>query len=154
MKQLSLFDLFDEAQSLTSAERAVESEKQSNLSPSITASSGVEKITAKDIEDCALLKQWKGIKEQYPDALLLFRVGEFYEAYKEDAREASRILNITLTHRGKAGFEMCGFPFHALDSYLPRLVRQGKRVAICDQLEEPNHKSLIKRGATRYKQIQ
>ncbi len=154
MKQLTLFDLFDEAQSLTSTEKA-SLEKQSNLSSNITASSEVERVTAKEVEDYTLLRQWQSIKAQYPDALLLFRVGDFYEAYKEDAKDACKILGITLTHRGRAtNFEMCGFPFHALDTYLPKLVRAGKRVAICDQLEEPNHKSLIKRGTTQFKQIQ
>ena len=100
-----------------------------------------------------MMKQFRSIKEQYPDALLLFRCGDFYETYCEDAIEASRILNITLTHRsnGKtsAPTEMAGLPFHALDTYLPKLVREGKRVAICDQLEDPKlAKKLVKRGVT------
>ena len=81
-----------------------------------------------------MLEQFKQIKEQYPDALLLFRCGDFYEMYHEDADKASKVLNITVTHRGD-GVHMCGFPFHALDGYLPKLVRAGFRVAICDQLE-------------------
>lgn len=81
-------------------------------------------------------EQFESIKKQYPDAMLLFRCGDFYEIYNEDAEAASEILHITLTKRGN-GTQMCGFPHHALDSYLPRLVRAGKRVAICDQLEDP-----------------
>lgn len=89
-----------------------------------------------DTESCALLRQWQEIKEQYPDALLLFRVGDFYELYNEDAEQASKILSITLTHRGRSKIPMCGFPYHALEAYLPRLVRQGCRVAICDEIGE------------------
>ena len=89
----------------------------------------------------------------YPEALLLFRCGDFYETYCEDAIIASRILGITLTHRnngaGAKGDEMAGFPHHALDTYLPKLIRAGKRVAICDQLEDPKlTKKLVKRGIT------
>lgn len=89
---------------------------------------------------CPMMKQFNEIKEQYPDALLLFRCGDFYEAYAQDANEASRILGITKTHRSTGNksneiIAMAGFPFHALDTYLPKLVRAGKRVAICDQLE-------------------
>lgn len=153
MKQLTLFDLFDEAENRSAAEKAC-LENQSNLSPNITASKEVEKITSDDVENCALLRQWKEIKAQYPDALLLFRVGDFYEAYKEDAEQACKILGITLANRGKAGFKFCGFPFHALDAYLPKLVRAGKRVAICDQIEEPNHKTLMKKGTTMWKKAQ
>lgn len=102
-----------------------------------------------------MMKQFRDIKAQYPDALLLFRCGDFYETYCEDALRASKILNITLTHRsnGAGGLnqtqEMAGFPFHALDTYLPKLVRAGLRVAICDQLEDPKlTKKLVKRGVT------
>ncbi len=102
-----------------------------------------------------MLKQFRDIKAQYPDALLLFRCGDFYETYAEDAVKASKILNITLTHRSNGGsaaaqaLEMAGFPFHALDTYLPKLVRAGLRVAICDQLEDPKlAKKLVKRGVT------
>ncbi len=103
--------------------------------------------------DTPMMKQFRQIKEQYPDALLLFRCGDFYETYSEDAIEASRILNITLTRRNNGGSqgntEMAGFPYHALDTYLPKLIRQGKRVAICDQLEDPKlTKTLVKRGVT------
>ena len=147
MKQLSIFDFLQEVDA-TSTTAQAEKQNQSNLSARITASTNeVEKVTAKDVEDCALMQQWKEIKAQYPDALLLFRVGDFYEAYKEDAEQASKILGITLCRRGKAYFNFCGFPFHALDTYLPKLVRAGKRVAICDQLEDVKKatKNIVKR---------
>ncbi len=101
-----------------------------------------------------MMQQFRNIKEQYPDAMLLFRCGDFYETYCEDAVKASKILNITLTHRSNGGssvaaIDMAGFPFHALDTYLPKLVRAGLRVAICDQLEDPKlTKKLVKRGVT------
>ncbi len=99
-----------------------------------------------------MMKQFRDIKTQYPDAMLLFRCGDFYETYAEDAVKASKILAITLTHRNNGGqqsTEMAGFPFHALDTYLPKLVRAGLRVAICDQLEDPKMtKKLVKRGVT------
>ena len=89
---------------------------------------------------CSKMKQFESIKEEYPDALLLFRCGDFYEAYAQDAIDVSKILNLTLTHRSNWKeandmVELAGFPFHALDTYLPKLVRAGKRVAICDQLK-------------------
>lgn len=99
-----------------------------------------------------LMKQYVEMKKKHPDAVLLFRVGDFYETFSEDAVEASRILGITLTRRanGKAqSVELAGFPHHALDTYLPKLVRAGKRVAICEQLEDPKlTKKLVKRGIT------
>lgn len=82
-------------------------------------------------------EQFESIKKQYPDALLLFRCGDFYEAYDQDAVDACDILKITLTTRGSKGTHICGFPFHALDAYLPKLVKAGKRVAICDKLDDP-----------------
>ena len=99
------------------------------------------------------MKQFFDLKAKHPDALLLFRCGDFYETYCDDAVEAARILGITLTKRnngaGVKGDEMAGFPHHALDTYLPRLIRAGKRVAICDQLEDPKlTKKLVKRGIT------
>ncbi|MCQ2325249.1 MAG: DNA mismatch repair protein MutS [Paludibacteraceae bacterium] len=106
------------------------------------------------MKETPMMAQFRSIKEQYPDALLLFRCGDFYETYCEDAVRASKILNITLTHRsngaaGTAPIDMAGFPFHALDTYLPKLVREGLRVAICDQLEDPKlTKTLVKRGVT------
>lgn len=99
-----------------------------------------------------MMKQYIEIKKQHPDAILLFRVGDFYETFSDDAIVASEILGITLTRRanGSAQFvELAGFPHHALDTYLPKLVRAGKRVAICDQLEDPKlAKKLVKRGIT------
>jgi DNA mismatch repair protein MutS len=97
-----------------------------------------------------LMKQYYAIKTKHPDAILLFRVGDFYETFGEDAIKASEILGITLTRRanGSAQFvELAGFPYHALDTYLPRLVRAGQRVAICEQLEDPKlTKKIVKRG--------
>jgi DNA mismatch repair protein MutS len=97
-----------------------------------------------------LMKQYFSIKAKHPDAILLFRVGDFYETFGEDAIKASEILGITLTRRanGSAQFvELAGFPHHALDNYLPRLVRAGQRVAICEQLEDPKlTKKIVKRG--------
>jgi DNA mismatch repair protein MutS len=98
------------------------------------------------------MKQYAGIKARHPDAVLLFRVGDFYETFGEDAVKASEILGITLTRRanGSASFvELAGFPYHALDTYLPKLVRAGQRVAICEQLEDPKlTKKIVKRGIT------
>lgn len=98
-----------------------------------------------------LMKQYNTIKAKYPDALLLFRVGDFYETFGEDAVRASRILNITLTARnnGSDKTELAGFPHHSLNTYLPKLVMAGCRVAICDQLEDPKQaKTIVKRGVT------
>jgi DNA mismatch repair protein MutS len=107
---------------------------------------------AKKIAETPMMKQFVEIKSQHPDAILLFRVGDFYETFSDDAITASEILGITLTRRanGAAQFvELAGFPHHALDTYLPKLVRAGKRVAICDQLEDPKTtKKLVKRGIT------
>ena len=99
-----------------------------------------------------MMKQFMAMKAKHPDAILLFRVGDFYETYSQDAIVASEILGITLTRRANGAartLEMAGFPHHALDTYLPKLVRAGKRVAICDQLEDPKlTKKLVKRGIT------
>lgn len=100
-----------------------------------------------------MMQQFKRFKSEHPDALILFRCGDFYETYLEDAVTASSVLGITLTHRSSKGdgkgTEMAGFPFHALDAYLPKLIRAGFRVAICDQLEDPKlAKKLVKRGIT------
>jgi len=97
------------------------------------------------------MKQFNTIKAKYPDALLLFRVGDFYETFGEDAIKASRILGIILTHRNNGGdkTELAGFPHHSLNTYLPKLVKAGQRVAICDQLEDPKQtKTIVKRGVT------
>ena len=102
--------------------------------------------------DTPLMKQYNAIKVKYPGALLLFRVGDFYETFGEDAIKASKVLDITLTKRGNGSaseIELAGFPHHALDNYLPKLVRAGYRVAICDQLEDPRFvKGIVKRGVT------
>jgi DNA mismatch repair protein MutS len=107
----------------------------------------VEKIV-----ETPLMKQYLEIKSKYPDAVLLFRCGDFYETFSEDAITASQILGITLTRRANgaaSSVELAGFPYHALDTYLPKLVRAGKRVAICDQLEDPKFaKKIVKRGVT------
>ena len=102
-----------------------------------------------------MMRQFYSFKEANPDALLLFRCGDFYETYADDAVEAAKILGITLTRRSNGknangvACEMAGFPYHALDTYLPKLIRAGKRVAICDQLEDPKlTKTLVKRGVT------
>ena len=110
-------------------------------------------MAKKDGELTPMMKQFFDLKAKHPDALMLFRCGDFYETYCDDAVEASRILGITLTKRnngaGAKGDEMAGFPHHALDTYLPKLIRAGKRVAICDQLEDPKlTKKLVKRGIT------
>ena len=98
------------------------------------------------------MKQYNAIKNKYPDAMLLFRVGDFYETFGEDAKKAAGVLGITLTKRG-AGSEtetaLAGFPHHSLNTYLPKLVKAGMRVAICDQLEDPKMtKTIVKRGVT------
>ncbi len=106
----------------------------------------------KEVSETPLMKQYNAIKAKYPDALLLFRVGDFYETFGEDAIKAAGILGIVLTRRanGKAAFiELAGFPHHSIDTYLPKLVRAGHRVAICDQLEDPKlTKTIVKRGVT------
>jgi len=107
---------------------------------------------AKNIVKTPLMQQYQIIKSKHPDAILLFRVGDFYETFSEDAIKASEILGITLTKRanGSASYvELAGFPYHAVDTYLPKLVRAGQRVAICEQLEDPKKtKSIVKRGVT------
>ena len=109
-------------------------------------------IEEKEKKETPLMKQYNGIKAKYPDACLLFRVGDFYETFGEDAVRASKILGITLTKRG-AGSEtetaLAGFPHHSINTYLPKLVKAGLRVAICDQLEDPKMtKTIVKRGVT------
>lgn len=97
------------------------------------------------------MQQYNAIKKKYPDAMLLFRVGDFYETFGEDAVRAARILNIVLTNRnnGSERSELAGFPHHSLNTYLPKLVKAGERVAICDQLEDPKlTKTIVKRGVT------
>jgi DNA mismatch repair protein MutS len=107
---------------------------------------------AKTLTETPLMKQYNAIKAKYPGALLLFRVGDFYETFGQDAVSASKVLDIVLTKRGNGSaseIELAGFPHHALDTYLPKLVRAGHRVAICDQLEDPRFvKGIVKRGVT------
>ena len=106
---------------------------------------------AKKKKETPLIQQYNAIKAKYSDAVLLFRVGDFYETFGEDAIKAARILGIVLTNRanGSSKIELAGFPHHSLDTYLPKLVRSGCRVAICDQLEDPKStKKIVKRGVT------
>ncbi len=110
-----------------------------------------QKTIDKEIAETPLMKQYNSIKAKHPQALLLFRVGDFYETFSSDAVETARILGIVLTSRknGSSNVELAGFPHHSLDNYLPKLVRAGKRVAICDQLEDPKlTKTIVKRGVT------
>jgi len=103
-------------------------------------------------KETPLMQQYNQIKAKYPGALLLFRVGDFYETFGEDAVKAAGILGIVLTRRANGAathIELAGFPHHSLDTYLPKLVRAGQRVAICDQLEDPKMtKTIVKRGVT------
>ena len=105
-----------------------------------------------EVKETPLMKQYNTIKAKYPDAILLFRVGDFYETFGEDAIKASKILGIVLTKRANGSashIELAGFPHHSVDTYLPKLVRAGYRVAICDQLEDPKMvKGIVKRGIT------
>ena len=105
-----------------------------------------------ELVETPLMKQYNQIKSKYPGAILLFRVGDFYETFGEDAVKAAQILGIVLTKRANGAashIELAGFPHHALDTYLPKLVRAGQRVAICDQLEDPKlTKKIVKRGVT------
>lgn len=99
------------------------------------------KVEPKKGEDTPMMKQFKDLKSKHPDALILFRCGDFYETYNEDADAASEILGITRTRRTGTNIRMAGFPYHALETYLPKLIRAGKRVAICDQIEDPKIKA-------------
>ena len=109
-------------------------------------------ISKSQIVETPLMKQYMGFKSEHPDAILLFRVGDFYETFSQDAIKTSEILGITLTRRANGAastVELAGFPHHALDTYLPKLVRAGQKVAICEQLEDPKlAKKLVKRGIT------
>src|SRR6476661_8328123 len=119
---------------------------QGNLCP------GNLKMAKTAASDTPLMQQHRAIKQKYPDAILLFRVGDFYETFGEDAVVASRVLGITLTKRNNgaaASSDLAGFPHQALDTYLHKLVKAGYRVAICDQLEDPKQaKGIVKRGVT------
>ena len=109
-------------------------------------------LKKKHLKETPLMKQYNEIKAKYPDACLLFRVGDFYETFGSDAIRAAQILGITLTKRGNGSESetaLAGFPHHSLNTYLPKLVKAGLRVAICDQLEDPKMtKTIVKRGVT------
>ena len=110
-----------------------------------------KKVSKKKSSDTPLMRQYNEIKTKYPDAMLLFRVGDFYETFCEDAIKSSEILGIVLTARnnGSSKIELAGFPYHSLDTYLHKLVKAGHRVAICEQLENPKlTKTIVKRGVT------
>lgn len=127
------------------AEAEAKAEKEAE--PVKEAEPTVEK--AEPVAATPLMRQYKEMKKKHPDAILLFRVGDFYEIFGEDAITASDVLGITLTRRTngkKSSIELAGFPHHALDSYLPKLVRAGHRVAICEQLEEPKVKKASKQA--------
>lgn len=143
MQQLSLIDLlFGEEQNLTDNNTTKLMEKQSNLSSNITASNAGLDVRNSN----SFLSKYQSLKEQYPTCLLLFRVGDFYEAYNQDAQDASKILGITLTKRNSINSYLAGFPYHALDKYLPKLVKAGRRVAICDQINDNKQpKEIVKR---------
>src|SRR6195952_5840393 len=110
------------------------------------------KMAKTTTSDTPMMLQHRAIKQKYPDAILLFRVGDFYETFGGDAVIASQVLGITLTKRNNgaaSSSELAGFPYHSLDTYLHKLVRAGYRVAICDQLEDPKTvKGIVKRGVT------
>ena len=108
-------------------------------------------VKTRSTKETPLMRQYNQIKAKYPDALLLFRVGDFYETFGQDAIRTAKILGIVLTHRNNGGdkTELAGFPHHSLNTYLPKLVKAGERVAICDQLEDPKKtKKIVKRGVT------
>ena len=111
---------------------------------------GIDNIKSEKTKDTPLMRQYAEMKKKFPDAMLLYRVGDFYETFSTDAIKCSNILGITLTRTSRKDItaQMAGFPAHALDSYLPRLVRAGKRVAICDEPSAPQE-SAPKKKATR-----
>src|SRR5690554_1909695 len=112
----------------------------------------MSKTKKREAGQTPLMRQYNSFKAKYPDAILLFRIGDFYETFGEDAIKASSILGIVLTRRANGSashIELAGFPHHALDTYLPKLVKSGHRVAICEQLEDPKKtKTIVKRGVT------
>ena len=109
-------------------------------------------MAEKKTKESPLIAQWNAVKEQYPDTLLLYRVGDFYETFGEDAVTVSKTLGIVLTRRASGAgtyTPLAGIPYHAIDNYLPKLVQAGFKVAVCDQLEDPKlTKKLVKRGVT------
>ena len=112
----------------------------------------LQKIIDQGVKLTPMMEQYFQIKKNYPDTLLLFRMGDFYEVFFEDARETARILNITLTHRGKIGdtpIPMAGIPHHAASTYIDRITNRGLKVAICEQIEDPKDAvGIVKRGVT------
>ncbi len=112
----------------------------------------LEKIIASGVKLTPMMQQYYSIKKIYSDLLLLFRMGDFYEVFFDDAKETAKLLNITLTHRGKLGdfpIPMAGIPHHAASTYIDKLTAQGKKVAICEQLEDPGQaKGIVKRGVS------
>ena len=127
-----------------------EKEKQEEKAKEEATKAETKAVTAVILSP--MMKQFLDLKSKHPDALLLFRTGDFYETYQQDAKRASEVLGITLTKSSKQkgpdgkAVSMAGFPYHALDTYLPKLIRAGERVAICDQLEAP--RNMAKRGGT------
>ena len=122
-----------------------DAEQDDSSSPS---GEDVKEVATSASEPTPILKQFQELKAKHPEAVLLFRCGDFYESYMEDAEICAQVLGITLTKRSSDKGSMAGFPYHALDTYLPKLIRAGKRVAICDQIEDPKAKTLVKRGIT------
>jgi DNA mismatch repair protein MutS len=111
-------------------------------------------MAKKDSKLSPMMAQYFEVKSKYPDTILFFRVGDFYEMYEQDAKRGAEVLGITLTKRNtQAGPYMAGFPHHALDTYLPKLIRAGERVAICDQLEAPKQKQQEQNTFWRYETI-
>lgn len=129
------------------AKARAEAKAEKEAEPVKEAEPKVKKVES--VAATPLMRQYKEMKKKHPDAILLFRVGDFYEIFGEDAITVSDVLGITLTRRAngkKSSIELAGFPHHALDSYLPKLVRAGHRVAICEQLEEPKVKKASKQA--------
>lgn len=112
------------------------------------AGEDVKEVAPSTAEQSPIVKQFLELKDKHPDALLLFRCGDFYESYMHDAEVCAEVLGITLTKRSGEKVSMAGFPYTALDTYLPKLIRAGHRVAICDQIEDPKEKALVKQGIT------
>ena len=108
----------------------------------------VREVAPSTAEQAPIIKHFLELKDKHPEALLLFRCGDFYESYMQDAEVCAEVLGITLTRRSGDKVSMAGFPYHALDTYLPKLIRAGHRVAICDQIEDPKGKALVKQGIT------
>ena len=145
--KVSLAALSIEYQTAKAQTESHEGENNTGEQDSSSEESAPEELVRKP--NTVLVSQYEELKRKHPDALLLFRCGDFYECYDEDAKIAADILAITLTVRSSTGRRMAGFPFHELDTYLPRLIRAGQRVAICDQLEDPMRSTkLVKRGIT------